>query len=287
MKLAAVAVLALLAAPVFAQAPPTPGMHRGPGGPGFGHEGLHTAVAPITSAPLTAKYTSTSTFTTRDGKSVERDGSAVIYRDALGRTREDITMPPPPPHTPRPASDATATTTAPKPPAGPRTMTVILDPVANTVTRLMADRKIAIVEAVPADFFKHAIDREAREATGPQHPHDNATVTPLGAKTFAGVSATGTRITRTFTPHDAEASATPKTETHDAWFSPDLKIEVSSSETGGHGTSVNTLTTLTRAEPDATLFKVPEGYTVTTATPHDHHGRGPGGPPSDAPAPGL
>ena len=313
MKLAAIAVPALLALPVFAApafaqtadltpAPPAGGMHRGPGGPGFGREGLHTAVAPVTSAPLTAKYTSTSSFTTREGKSVERDGSTSVYRDSLGRTREDVTLPPPP-H-PREASSTTSAT-APAP-GTPRTMTVILDPVANTVTRLLAEQKVAVVETVPADFFQHAISREAREAAGP-HARGNSTVTSLGSKMFAGISATGTRTTFTFPPREDSSTATsataastaatstastpastaPVTMTHETWFSPDLKLEVSSTETGVHGTSTNTLTTLTRAEPDASLFKVPEGYTVKAATPHDRHGRGPGGPPSDAPPSGF
>ena len=298
MKLAAAAVLtaAFLATPAFAQtadAPPAgdhgPGMHQG--GPGGMDRGMATHVAPITNAPFSAKYTVTAQHTAPGPDGVVKNFTTTdtVYRDSLGRTREDFTLPATMPYRSRQA--AGGTTATPKALGALRTVTVIADPVANTITRLMPDRKIAVVQTVPADFFKHQLDREAKQGAGtaPRHHADNSTTADLGSKTFAGVVASGKRTTVTFPAHAGETTAS--TMTHETWFSPDLKLQVSSTETGGHGTHADTLTALTKAEPDATLFKVPEGYTVQNAPAHTpgnmhHGGRGPGTPP-DAPPPSI
>lgn len=293
---AAVLTLSLIcAAPLLAQAATTtdgstttppegmhheggPGMHHG--GPGFGMQ-AHL-VAPVSNAPLTAQFASTSDMKNREGQQVTHSGTESVYRDSLGRTREDITLPPHPPRTPSTAADAA---TSPSTPSAPHVMTVILDPVANTITRLNAKEKIAFVETVPADFFKRA---QAREQAAGTHVPKDATATDLGSKTISGVVASGKRIVHTFPARDGE---TAHTMTHEIWTSSDLRIEVSSTETGDRGTHTNTLTALTKAEPDASLFKVPEGYTVKAVSMHggfhgDHRGPGgPGSPDGDAAAP--
>ncbi len=321
MKLASIAVLsvALLAVPAFAQTgdvpppPPSgtqdhggPGMHRG--GSGMGHHmPMTTRVVPITNAPFSAKYTLESVYTAPGPDSLVQKFTTThgVYRDSLGRTREDLTMPTPPQRRSQQSTDEAPA--APKPPATPRLVTIIADPVANTITRLMADKKTAVVETVPADFFKHAVAREASESVNGPVRHDAGPAsTDLGSKTFAGVVASGKRTT--FTVHvrggDKASSAAPESAsaaapaaramTHEMWFSPDLKLEVSSTETSGRGTRSDVLTSLTKGEPDAALFKVPEGYTVKNAPPHmpggmHRGGHGPGGPGNpggpDAPPP--
>ncbi len=320
MKLAAAAVLSLVfvAVPVFAQTadtPPAPPAgvqdHRGPGmhhGPWMGHHmPMATRVAPVTNAPFSAKYTleSVQQAPGPDGLVQKYTATQTVYRDSLGRTREDVTMPVPPPRPLKQNADGTPIPPATGPVA-PRTMTIIADPVANTITRLMPDKKTAMVEAVPAEFFKHATAREANQAAGDTARHGGSgAATDLGSRTFAGVVASGKRTTMTMpmrgdrpapgtttaeTP--ANSTATAKTMTHETWFSPDLKLEVSSTETGERGTRSDVLTSLTKGEPDASLFKVPEGYTVKNAPPHmpsGMHRDGPGGPGGpggpDAPAP--
>ena len=265
--------------------PPHEGMHHGGPGPmGMRGPGMHgepgKLPAPIPNAPFSAQFTSTGIMTDRDGKQVQHSGTRSVYRDSLGRTREEVTLPPPPPRAP--AADG-AQADAPKPPAGSRTMIVIVDPVANTITRLNPERKVASVQTVPAEFFTHMQEREAREAQGAR-PHDKeANVVDLGSKTFAGVVAQGKRISHTFPSREGEGT---KTFSREEWFSPDLKLGVSETETSDRGTRSEILSTLTKAEPDASLFKVPEGYTVKNGPDRRFHGeghRGPGGP--DGPPP--
>lgn len=313
MKPAVVAVLSSVCfcAAAFAQVadppPPPAGMEHHDAG--MRHGGLRKdpgqaiKVAPVTSAPFSAKFTldSTEQAPGPDGVVQKYTATQAVYRDSLGRTREDVTLPARPPRPQKPAT-AGAAVTPPKLPPAPRTVTVIADPVANTITRLMAESKTAVVETVPADYFAHMTARELKEATGAGSRR--GTTTDLGSKTFAGVVASGTRKTFTMpvrgaadAPPDAAAAqgtaAAPmqKTYTHETWFSPDLKLEVSSTEMGGRITRSDVLTSFTKGEPDAALFKIPEGYTVKNAPPHmpgDMHrgGRGPGrGDGPDAPPP--
>lgn len=271
---------------------PHPGMHHeGPGPMGM-HGYMGGVPAPVTNAPFSARFSSVDERKDREGKQMEHSAARSVYRDSLGRTREDVTLPPPPPR--RGASDSASDSaaegtfpTAPKPPAGPHTITVIFDPVANTITRLNPQRKIAIVQNVPADFFKHAEKREAHDEEGRGPRGKNATVTELGSKTFAGVVAQGKRVSHTFPSRDGQE---PRTMTHEVWFSPDLKLEVSSVETMDRGTHSETLAALTKAEPDAALFKVPDGYTLKSGSDDSFHGvghRGHGVPPPDAPPPAM
>ena len=298
------------AAPLLAQtattpdgAPPaSPGAqhrdHMG-GGPGMRGE-MRNLPATIANAPVTAQYISTGQMQGRDGVQHTMSSTRVVYRDTLGRVREDVTSTPS-------GTDASAGNPISGDRAhmhGHRNMTVILDPVAGTVTRLDTDRKVAIVETMPAQFFQREQKREERESNG-QPGGKNAQVTDLGLKTIAGVVAKGEKVTRTLPAQDtAETSqtttsqtttaqtTTAQTMTREIWFSPDLKLEVSSTETGAHGTRTETAMSISKAEPDAALFKVPDGYTVSQSAPHTgmRHGprapRGANGEP-DAPPPAM
>ena len=266
-------ILALsLSAPLLAQtattaegnspAPPA-GAPQHHGGIGIGaHAGGGSLPATIANAPVTAQFTSTAQMTGRNGEQHTMSSTRLVYRDAMGRVREDETFTPS--GTASPTDNPIGGNRAHM--RGNRNMTIILDPVAGTVTSLDVDRKAAVVETVPAQFFQHEQKREERESNG-QPGGRNAQVTELGSKTIAGVVAKGEKVTRTIPAHDA--SETAQTVTREVWFSPDLKLEVSSTEMGAHGTRTETATSISKAEPDALLFKVPEGYTVTQAAPHN------------------
>ncbi|GAA3769011.1 hypothetical protein [Terriglobus aquaticus] len=231
-------------------------------------------VEPIAGAPFTAQFTETSNFTDRQGAQQQR--TSTVYRDSQGRVREEITLPPPPPRAPSPNSTGAAPE-APSAPRGPRTMITILDPVANTVTHLNVDRQTAFVQTLPPDFFTRLQQRESRKESGQpsQAARNNVTTTTLGSKVVAGVSATGTQSTITFPARD---NGTAHTMTRQTWFSPDLKLDVGSSESGERGTRSETLTSVNRAEPNPSLFQVPAGYTVVNAPEHPFGGGHRGGP---------
>ena len=280
LSIALSASLAAQSAPAAPPPPPGPGMHfDGPGGPhghrkfGPGMAGHH--VEPIAGAPFTAQFTQASSSTDREGQQQQRSSTSMVYRDSQGRVREEITLPAPPPRTPS-AQTAGAAPQRPAMPRGPRTLITIIDPVAHTITHLNAERQTAYVQTVPAEFFTRMQQRDARREAGaaPQHKRDTGSTTSLGAKIFAGVSATGEQTTGTF---PAREGGSPHTFTRQTWFSPDLKVEVSSSMTSDRGTRTDTLTSLDKAEPNPSLFQVPAGYTTADAPEHrfgeGHRGR--------------
>jgi hypothetical protein len=276
------AAVLISALPVFAQGPGGPGPmpHGGPmeHGSGFGF-GMRQ---PVTNAPYSATFTSTSTEKLQDGTVLTHTTTRVASRDSLGRTREEITMP----------AHGTETT--------PHTAIIILDPVTHTITRLEADKKIAIVHQIPAPR-PHDGHRgpgpdgqapppppsgDQAAATPGRHENKNVVVADLGSKSISGVVATGKKTTHTV-PAGSMGNTAPIVSTHEEWFSPDLKIELSRNDVDPfHGTHTTSVTSLTKAEPAATLFVVPTGYTVQAAPERaGRFGRGGGAPPP--PPPGM
>lgn len=273
----------------------------GPGGHGMDRGPMGLMRAPVTNAPYSATFTTTSTEKLQDGSMLNHSSTRVVARDSLGRTREEVTMPI------RGGAAASAT---------PRTLVVILDPVAHTVTQLRTEQKVAVVHSIPqpgagpgrrfrgepgVDTPSSPADSaapgfEAGRAHGP-HADKNVEKADLGAQTISGVVANGTRVTRTI-PIGEMGNTAPLVSTREEWISPDLKIEVSHTEADPfHGTRTTRATALTKAEPEAALFKVPAGYTVQQAPERAFGRRGfdgshrPGDMPPPAngvpPAPGM
>ena len=107
----------------------------------------------------------------------------------------------------------------------------------------------------------------------------------LGSRTMDGVLATGRRMTRMI---PVEGTDKPIVATHEVWFSPDLRIELSRSDVDPfRGTHTTVATNLTKAAPDPALFQVPQGYTVEQAPQHAGR-RGPDAAPQvPTPPPGV
>jgi hypothetical protein len=90
----------------------------------------------------------------------------------------------------------------------------------------------------------------------------DATVVPLGTKTVEGVSATGSRTTRTMNP-GTMGNDRPIVFISDTWFSTDLKVTVlTETDDGQAGHSTMKLVNIVRSEPNAALFQIPPDYTV-------------------------
>jgi hypothetical protein len=138
------------------------------------------------------------------------------------------------------------TTTAPQ----VRTMITIVDPVAGFVARLDPSNSTATKSPLPGN--------------PPPAPPDAPQGTDLGTKVINGLAATGARTSFT-TPDGA-------TITHEVWTSADLKTPVEVINTDPRGTMTMQLTSVTRGEPDASLFQIPATYTVSTRA---RGGRGP------------
>ena len=92
---------------------------------------------------------------------------------------------------------------------------------------------------------------------------DNETVTTsLGTQTIGGVSAEGTRYTRTI-PAGQIGNAKPIVVVTERWYSPDLQMVVMTKHTDPRmGETTFQMTNIQRQEPAATLFQVPSDYAV-------------------------
>lgn len=250
--------------PPFAPAaPPSP-----PGDPA-GFIGFEAGLGrkTVTGAPFSATISTKATHVLTDGNRIERSTTATISRDSQGRTRREMTLP-----AIGPWSD----------PSKPAPHVIFLDdPVAGTHYALNPDRKIA--RQVQAFRWRQRGKKGAAGHGVAQKPRNEVTTTSLGTQTIAGVTAQGTRDTRTI-PAGAIGNEKPIVILTERWYSPDLQMVVMSKHSDPRmGDTVFQVTNIQRQEPDASLFKVPSDYTVKAANkPGFRSGRGHQGAPHPA-----
>ena len=142
----------------------------------------------------------------------------------------------------------------------------IFDPVALTSLNYMVGSKTARLTHVQPrqqrtaeDEAKMAAQRARSEAYRKEHP-DGGGEEALGSQVLVGVVTEGTRHTMKMNAAEGQPAMTIVDE---KWMSPELQIPLLSKRDHpliGH--SVTTVTELKRLEPDAGLFKLPQGYTV-------------------------
>ncbi|GAC1636339.1 MAG: hypothetical protein NVS9B14_14980 [Candidatus Acidiferrum sp.] len=259
-------------------------MAPGPGGPGFHHMellgigGFHGGKV-VTGAPFTATAVTTFSHTLADGNKISNTHQVSLFRDSQGRFRKEGSVPP--------VGELAV--------AQPHSFVVIQDPVASKGYFLNPDKKVVHIMAmngrghrglkgpgVPGAESSASPDAmEANEAGNP-----NVTKEALGTQTINGVSAQGTRYTRTI-PAGKIGNDKPLVVTREVWYSPDLQMVVQSKHSDPRfGDTTYSLTNIQRNEPPANLFIVPSDYTVKEGGPHG----GPGmmhkhapAPPADAP----
>jgi len=274
--MAGVAMILLLAgagvrAQDAASAPPPPP----PPGHGFGHGpgrdeirflGFEAGLGDktVTGAPFSASFTTESTETLSDGNQIKHTSTGSIARDSQGRTRRDMTLP---------AFGATAVAGQ----AAPH-VTFVNDPVAGTRYILEADTKTA--RQMPAPPDKSQFTRKTHTGGGPgAEAADKETVTTsLGTQTIGGVTAEGTRYTRTI-PAGQIGNAKPIVIVSERWYSADLQMVVMTKRSDPRsGDTTFQMTSIARTEPAASLFQVPADYTLAKAGPRGAFRGGPGAP---------
>lgn len=238
----------LFAASLPAQGPPPPG------GRGFGREARIPGAGPgsrsvVTGAPYSAVETVQRQQTLANGNQISTKQQTNVYRDSQGRIRTEETV------TRRSASGETA-----------RTIVTIMDPVAGNRYELDSSTMIAHQSGLPRFERNRTNERPAPPA------RPNVTTTSLGTAVVNGVSATGTQLTETI-PAGAIGNAQAIQIVRTTWVSTELKVPVQIKTTDPRfGTTDMELANITQAEPSASLFVVPSGYTIQQG------GRGPGGP---------
>jgi hypothetical protein len=252
--------LLMAALPVLAIAqnepgpPPPPGGMMGMPGPGMGGAFFHQEIGlgdkVVTGAPMTATITVTHDTTLSDGNTIHTENQSTEYRDSQGRVRKEVPF--------KLVTPATGATQG--------TMIVIMDPVAGHRYVLNPQKKTA------HEMPLHPPKPPRGNANGepPARPgEENVTTEPLGTKTILGLSAQGTRVTRTI-PAGQIGNAKPISVVTERWVSSDLQIPLSMTHNDPMmGTMTSTVTSVTRGEPDASLFQVPSDYKIETGKPGD------------------
>jgi len=214
---------------------------------GFGG-GLHGGKV-VKGAPFSAVATSETTQTLVDGNHITRKTQTSLYRDSQGRIRKEVTLP----------------GIGPLAASGqPHSFIEISDPVAGTAYVLELDQKVARqmpgpigmgvrAKGAPGNMFYRNF-KESAETT--------AKTESLGIQTIEGVSAEGTRTTRTI-PAGEIGNEKPITVVSERWYSSDMQMDVKSSHSDPRfGNTTYTLTNIQRSEPSASLFVVPSDYTI-------------------------
>src|ERR1700722_12333250 len=212
----------------------------------------------VTGAPFSATVTTESKQTLADGNVIQRSSTGSLARDAQGRTRRDMTLP---------AFGPWAESGQPAP-----HLVSGNAPVAGSRSMLDVDAKTARVMQVPGHRNGLGKEREqAREAA-----QNDVVTASLGIQSIGGVSAEGTRYTRTI-PAGQIGNSKPIVIVTERWYSPDLQMVVMTKHSDPRmGDTTFTMSNIQRQEPAASLFQVPSDYTLQQRGPHEGRGNGPG-----------
>jgi len=203
----------------------------------------------VTGAPYSAVAVTETQQTLADGNSINRRVQANVFRDSQGRTRREITL----------TGVGPLSTTG-----ASRTFVMIHDPVAGTAFVLHQERKVAEKLPVPRSGRKPLANLQGKFNARMQEEIANGSLKKedLGVQTINGISAQGTRFTRTI-PAGQAGNAKPIIITNERWYSPDLQIVIKTVKSDPRfGETTYTVTNIQKQEPAAALFAVPADYTL-------------------------
>jgi len=234
---------------------------------------------PVVGAPYSATVTNESVQTLADGNRIVQKTTGSTARDSEGRTRNDAALP---------MIGNMSPTAAPH-------LVFIVDPVAQASYTLNLDEKTAHVmgkivsdrpmpggpDVAGAKWFARTSTMPPPPPTGPpmgamtvsigglkadlEKEQAESKTEDLGTQVIEGVSAQGTRTTRTITAGEI-GNEKPIEIVTEVWTSSDLKTIVMSKRTDPRsGEQTFRLTNVTRSEPDAALFMVPADFKTVEA----------------------
>ena len=223
----------------------------------------------VKSGPYSATMINESVQTLADGNRVVQTNTGTVLRDSQGRTRQDAALP---------AIGNLSAANAPH-------LVFIQDPVAGTSYTLNLTDKTAWKNPTPpagkggpgGAFFVHTeggmpplpppppMIAETKHLVGDEQTE--AKTESLGSQTMEGVVVTGVRTTRTI-PAGQVGNDRPIDIVTEVWTSRDLKTIVSSKRNDPRmGEQTFRLTSIVRAEPDASLFAVPADFKIIDGGP--------------------
>ncbi len=197
----------------------------------------------VTGKPFSATESRRTVQLLANGAKIESSDSNQIYRDDQGRTRVEQTV-------------------------NGRTVTVIMDPVARFVAILNRENKSFHKNPIPAGAQKGSVSVDRGKVMvrlgsiqGGPAPQQVG-VANLGDKDVNGVTATGTRETRTV-PAGAIGNDRALEIVDERWFSADLQALVKSVNSDPRfGDTTYQLTNIVRGMQDPALFQIPADYSA-------------------------
>ena len=208
----------------------------------------------VTGAPYSAQAVTEHIQTLADGNIIHTTTTANVYRDNQGRTRREQEI----------SSIGPWATQG-----GARKVIFIADPVSGLIHTLNPDTQVA--QERPFRAHGEAWKGAEKHRQRPDNP--NVKTESLSTQVIGGVTAQGTRITRTI-PAGQIGNQAPIVITTERWYSPDLQTEVMRKQSNPqYGTTTFQLTNIVRAEPEAGLFQVPPNYTIKSAGPPPDNAR--------------
>ena len=224
----------------------------------------------VTGAPYSAQVVTERIQVLADGNRIDESSTGSVARDTQGRMRRDEALP---------SIEGDKGESA--------HVVMIDDPIAQVHWTLDAQSKTAIKMSLPSGnmlvgtmppplapnrtvFYSAlgggtpgvAFHKEFTTKIAPATPDPNVSKADLGTQMMEGVSAQGTKYTRTI-PARQVGNEQPIIITTETWYSPELKVLVMSKSSDPRlGETIYKLTEIQRSEPAPNLFQPPDDYAV-------------------------
>jgi hypothetical protein len=257
-------------------------IHAGPGAvmaaPGaqvqFEYIAAEFGGAVVKNAPYSAEAVTETTQTLADGNRIVQKNVATIYRDGQGRTRREQTLAGIGPLSVQSAEPVKIITVS-DPVAG---ISFTLDPQTQTAIKRLFDTTVPHIASPVGAVLTHSAERFELPVPTP-HPApgkqpaqttvvrhvaalQQGTVEQLGKQVIEGVEAEGTREVTTI-PAGQIGNERPIEMVSERWYSPRLQTVVMTKRSDPRmGETVYRMSNIILAEPPASLFQVPAGYTA-------------------------
>jgi hypothetical protein len=200
----------------------------------------------IVNAPYSAAEETELTQTLADGTHMVTRKQTRLYRDSYGRTRAELFL----------ILDET-------PPQEPRTIE-IKDPVAGSAYTLFVRQRVARLTAPPVQFPTNPINFQ-KPPLPAESMRPKGTSEELGTQSMEGVLAEGLRMTTVY-PVGSMGNDKPIQVVSERWVSKELGLTLFEKYSDPRfGETITRVTSLDRAEPDPTLFRIPADYIVQGA----------------------
>lgn len=192
----------------------------------------------VKGAPYSGEGITTVKLTMYDGTKLERTVTARFYRDSQGRVRREQTV---------------MGLEALDPSKDVRAVVTILDPIADAIYTLIPGSKTAM--RVSMSTIRNA-------PAPPPSPTSQIRREDIGSRDIDGIAAVGQRMITTI-PGGQVGNDRPIEIIDERWESPALKVLLRSLHRDPRTGDVEyVLTKISRAEPAASLFTVPAGYSI-------------------------